>query len=74
MRKTKNRRLPLRITQTAVEIDGRHHATDERRSRDNERDRVFRELGIIPDRYTGKDIIGDPFACAERAIDHLLNL
>lgn len=74
VRRTDDRRLPIRQTVTAIEIDGRGHATDASRNRDNERDRVFREQAIITDRYTGVDILKDPFGCAERAVSHFLSL
>ena len=74
VRKSGDQRSPVIRTMTAIEIDGRAHATDESRSRDNERDRVFRELNIATDRYTGVDILSDPFACAKRAVDHFLAL
>ena len=74
VKKTGDSRTPVTQSKMAIEIDGRVHATDESRSHDNERDRVFRELGIATDRYTGVDILTDPFACAQRAVDHFLAL
>jgi hypothetical protein len=73
-KQTGDHRTPIVQTRTAVEIDGRTHATDESRSHDNERDRIFRELNIATDRYTGVDILADPFACAQRAVNHFLSL
>ena len=71
---TNDTRHPISQTLTAIEVDGRTHATEPSRTHDNERDRVFRELGVATDRYAGVAILNDPFACAVRAVDHFMQL
>lgn len=50
----------------AIECDSQqHHLTEERFHVDRERDRELLSAGIITLRYTGKEIVKDPSACAQ---------
>lgn len=53
-----------------VECDGRqfHRSTPEQRTRDEIRDSWFRRWGIDVVRFTGSQIMRDPFKCAHEAM------
>lgn len=55
-----------------VECDSeKHHFTEERFYKDRERDRDLLEAGYVTIRFTGKEIVKDPSACA-RSVYHTI--
>lgn len=59
----------------AVECDGHafHERTREQARRDRRRDRDIQRLGMAIYRFTGAEIWADHHACADEAIDRILN-
>ena len=58
-----------------MEVDGEHHQTEERRSRDERRDPVLAERGYVLLRIPGYEVLQDPAGARRRiedAIDHRL--
>jgi very-short-patch-repair endonuclease len=60
----------------ALECDGHefHDATPDQAAHDRARDRAFQALGVAILRFTGREIIADPRACARESINILIKL
>lgn len=64
-------RVDFLIGRTVVELDGHewHERTPEQAERDHKRDRQLIAEGYTVLRFSGREVIRDPRACAEEAIE-----